>query len=314
MKTIPYNSSNKDTLDLIRFLLVLISGTVLLSAIITPFVFRIIHWLYGENPWPFSRVYDRVALGVALLIVVFCHKNLPRTQIRTIIKDVSPKNAAVLVAVGAVISLTTALAGLPSLVSSGQFIWNDRTIKDFLMKFLYLLPIAVIISLLEEFFFRVVLFLSLCKRFHWLLAAFVSSALYSVVHFVQPLKSYTPTHSILIVGFDYTVTILGRLFTVSLLPALFGLFLTGIVLCIILRTSKSFYICVGLHTGWILAMKLALFATIETDKLQVALGASRRYLLAARPDGWISIIAAFAIVFILVKLGILAGIQTDRPK
>jgi hypothetical protein len=110
------------------------------------------------------------------------------------------------------------------------------------------------------------------------------------------------------------LTILGRLFTVSLLPALFGLFLTGIVLCVILRTSKLFYICVGLHTGWIMAMKLALFATIETDKLQVALGASRRYLLAARPDGWISIIAAFAIVYILMKLGILAKIQTDRPK
>lgn len=308
------NSGDSNGSNLPRFFFILISGTVLLSAIVTPLVFSTIRLLCGEDPWPFSRVYDRVALGVALLIVIRYRNALPREQIKTFLKSASLKHASTLIIIGLLITLTTALAGLPNLVNNGQFIWNTRSSLDYLLRFAHLLPVAIFISLLEEFFFRVIVFLSLCKHFHWTIAASMSSLLYSIVHFVQPLKSYQPDHSIFVVGFDYTLTILTRLFSVSLLPALFGLFLTGFVLCTIFRSTKSFYLCVGLHAGWIMAMKMALFATIETERLALAVGASRRYFLAAQINGWTSIVVAFLIIMALNKVKIFKTSQEESTK
>ncbi len=116
------NSGDSNGSNLPRFFFILISGTVLLSAIVTPLVFSTIRLLCGEDPWPFSRVYDRVALGVALLIVIRYRNALPREQIKTFLKSASLKHASTLIIIGLLITLTTALAGLPNLINNKQFI------------------------------------------------------------------------------------------------------------------------------------------------------------------------------------------------
>lgn len=288
---------------LARFFVILIVGTVLLAAVITPYVYAALRWAFEQDLWPFSRVYDRVALAVALLILMSRRRDLPVKEIRNLLTAAPAKHIALLIAVGLVVSLSTALAGLPGLVASGRFIWNDRSVLDFVKKISVELPLGLLISFLEEFFFRAVMFVSLSRRMPWFFAAILSSLLYSVVHFVQPVKTYIPEQLNLAVGYDYTYTVVARLFTIDLLPAFFGLFLVGVVLCAVLRTTGSIYICIGLHTGWILAMKLSRFATIETDLLTIAAGASRRYFVAAQASGWISIIAAFVLIVVIDWVG-----------
>ena len=294
----------KESRDLLRFFAVLVAGTIFFSALLTPLVYYVIRLIAdGYDPWPFSRVYNRVAMGVALIIIVVCRRGLSFGKIRTFFITPSFKGAAWMIFAGFLISSITALVGLPYVVASGKLVWADRSIADYLIVVLKVLPAAIIISVIEEVFFRLIVFLKLCRSMHWLFAAVLTSMLYSVVHFVQPVKQYVPELSNLMVGFDYTFTVIAELFSAALIPAYFGLFLVGMVLAIVLQKTGSIYLCIGLHAGWVLAMKLARYATKRTELMELPPGVNRTYYLASQWSGYLAIAAVLVVVMLFLRLG-----------
>jgi hypothetical protein len=98
------------------------------------------------------------------------------------------------------------------------------------------------------------------------------------------------------IGFEYLAAVFDRLLLPGVLPAFFGLFLVGVVLCIVIWRTRSLLLCLGLHAGWVIAIKLASFSTVKTANFAYAEGVGRRYFLVAEPLAWVSIVLVGVIV------------------
>ncbi len=163
------------------------------------------------------------------------------------------------------------------------------------------LPAAVLVSVIEESFFRVFIFDSLRRRMHVVGAALLCSSFYASVHFIAPARDFVYPGWSLTVGFEY----LGRVFSRYALPAVWagmvGLVLIGLVLCWTIRTTRSIYLCIGLHAGWFFAAKAAVYLANVAAGAELPAGVDERYFLVGRPWSWLSILMVGLCVWVLGK-------------
>lgn len=284
----------------------LIFGTLFLSCLLTPGVYELLQRVFvfsgvQEFPWPFSRVYDRVAMLSAAGFLWWYRKEFRLGRIKQYFQrgDLGERRNAVLF--GVFVSFLSAMLVLPVVVGDGQLIWRDRTLEYYLWKMAKVVPAAILIALIEESFFRVLLFEKLKERFWYPAAAALCSLVYAVVHFIAPVKTYQYSGFGLFVGFEYLGAVLERMLNPALLPAFFGLFFVGMLLCHVIHRTGSLFLCVGLHMGWIAAMKLSNYSTAAAPGFEFPLGVGRRYFLVAEPFVWVSIAIVWVIILMAQK-------------
>ena len=281
---------------MLRALTWMIVGTLVLSSLLTPLVFAALAQVFGNEPWPFSRVFDRVAMLFLALFVIIFRRDFPLAGVKDLLVPLEPRRDGLMTLTGILLAVCTSLALLPLLVAEGELVWNRVSGAEVAWRCARLIPAALLISLLEESFFRVLLL----KRFAlglpvWLAVA-ASSLLYALAHFVTPAKAWVyPGYSALI-GFDYLAAVVERLNLPGVAPAFFGMFLVGVVLCTVILSTRSLLLCIGLHSGWVVAIRLARFLTDEQYGHASLAGAGRRYFLVTQPLTW----AAILLVGILV--------------
>ena len=293
---------NSTAMDLVRAIFLSALGAIIFGALFTPPVFWLLAKLLGDVPWPFSRVYDRVALLGVLLFLVYFKRHLSLKQLSNYFNEKGAKSAASRVLVGVVFSLVAATIALILTVPDSPMRWVQRSTDYYMWKGLKLIPAALVISIIEETIFRAIIFKQLSRKMKWPVAAVLSSALYAVVHFVRPLKSYSYEGFSFFAGFDYLLAVSERLVFPGILPAMFGLFLVGIVLCYTLRSTGSLYLCIGLHSGWVMVMKIAVYTTEAIPGGVFPEGSGRRYFLLTQPEAWISIGVVWLLVYLLRKV------------
>jgi membrane protease YdiL (CAAX protease family) len=156
---------------------------------------------------------------------------------------------------------------------------------------------AIVVSVLEEAIFRGVLYGRLASRWgHWI-AAMSSSLVYAVVHFIAPDKNFVYPGWSPTVGFEYMGVIVGRLASDGVLQGIFGLFLVGLVLCEAYRRARSLWLSIGLHAGWVFALKASLFLAFVPAGMNFAEGLGRRYSFVAEPVTWVCVVLVWFAVW-----------------
>lgn len=286
---------------LIFELSLLIVGTLLLSAAITPSLYVWIRSLWPELPWPYSRVFDRVIMVVAVVLFVLRRKHFQVGQYKEQLSVHLARPRLVPVVTGFLVTFLLSLSVVPLLVAGGTLQWSEHTLGDVALRLMKVIPAALLISLIEEVFFRFFLFRSLRQYLSFGTAAVLSSTFYSVVHFIQPVKTWEFTTLEFSTGFTYLGLLVGRLSEPGFFGAAFGLFLVGMVLCATLERTRSLLPVIGLHAGWVATVKVVGKLCDAAPAFQYPVGAGRRYYLLTEEYSWLAIVLVWLVTLILFR-------------
>lgn len=282
---------------MIRAQVLLIGGALVLACIATP-------WVYGawlavdpDPPWPFSRVFNRVAMLAALTLVFLLRQRIGFDQVRRCFAAERWRARLRAAAFGVVVAAVTAVSTFPLLVSAPGLRWSDMEGRRLLLKLAPALVGALLASIIEESFFRVMVFRALRRKLHLILAAAAASLFYALLHFLSSVREFSYSANAPLQGFDYFARVLFRFGDPAILPGLFGLFLVGCVLCLAIHRAGSVSLCIGLHAGWFLAAKTAVY-TITADGGALPTGVEKRYFLLGQTSTWLSVLIVGVLVYL----------------
>ena len=288
---------------MIQAVLIFVLGTVFFTALLSPVVASLIIQFTGELSWPFSRVYDRVGLVVAVCMLIYLRRRLDLSAVKAyLLQDASRFSRTTLLLVGIALSVVFVLPVLPWAVDGVSLSWRTGpSVWYYLWKAVKSLVAGLVISVIEESFFRVVVFQNLKKYFHLYFAALLCSVFYAAVHFIRPDKSFVYSEFSLLSGFEYTLAVVQSAIWLEFLPALFGLLIVGLILCFVIESTNSLYLCIGLHSGWVFAQKMTHYGTRVVPGSDLAGIGTRQFDLVSRPEVWGSFVVTFCMLVILVR-------------
>jgi len=125
---------------------------------------------------------------------------------------------------------------------------------------------ALLIGLIEEGFFRGVLFGTLSRKVGFRGGAVLSSLIFSLAHFLKPEAPYSVVYGHASSGFALAASIFSRLdFTWNSFPFSLNLFMMGMVLCVFCRRAGDVYFVAGLHAGWVWVLQTGSAMLVRTD-------------------------------------------------
>lgn len=279
----------------------LVVGTLVGAALVAPPAAALLGVLLPDVSPPFSRVYDRVAIAVLLVALIVLRRRLGLGRIAESWREESWPERGRRAAAGLAASLVPALLVLGLAIDSSQLMWAGRTALQAAEKMAVAIPSALVIGLVEESFFRVVVFRGLAATWRWPVAAVASSALYSAVHFLIPRRGFEISGASPLEGLRYLGAVVGRLADPNTLPALLGLFLIGLVLCLALRRQGSLAVVIGLHAGWLLAAKAAIRLTSLPPELADGGSLVKRQLLIGSPWLWLAVAVTALLIVVAAR-------------
>ena len=109
-----------------RALLLLVVGGTFLSCVITPAVYSLLEAHMTAVPWPYSRVFDRVALVVACALVWRLRGHLRLGSLRPYYQHWRRRGEYRRLLLGLLLTCSTALLAVPFVVASGAMYWHPR--------------------------------------------------------------------------------------------------------------------------------------------------------------------------------------------
>jgi membrane protease YdiL (CAAX protease family) len=229
-------------------ILLYLAMVVLTAAILSPPLF----WLLdGTINFPFYRYFSRTAQVTALVLLV---PLLFWLNIRRVAEIGLEKNSR---------GWRDACAGLGlglapvALLGAGYLWWGVYRFHDDLeaVKILRIAGTAVVVAVVEEFLFRgVVLGLAARAFGRWSAAVAVSLA-FAGVHFLKPAKEADP-----VVHWWTGFAQIPRILEAVPAPLVFAfgfasLFVAGLILSLAAFKTRSLWLPIGIHAGWILGQQ-----------------------------------------------------------
>ncbi len=284
-----------------RTFFILITGTLILSAIFTPFVMSLLLQIDPDIGWPFSRIFDRVAMLAVAAMIYFLHRDFKLNELR---RYFSFRNKGAKVrdlCAGATLTFVSIFLVIPLLVNAGLLNYKPELKDSFYFDVVEIFLAMTLVSVIEESFFRILVFSNLKERMSVIFAAITSSLIYAFAHFIAPVKSFQYTEFNLLSGFIYLGEIFNRYLQPDIYPAFFGLFIVGMILCYVIYKSKSVFLCIGLHTGWAAGLKFIRHYTDLPAGTVIPDELGGRYFLVAQPFAWLSMLVVFFILMIILR-------------
>jgi len=290
-----------------RFLLFLLL-VLFLTSLLSPWVAALWDSIIEANPgweehrYSFSKIFNRLfmVLGITLFLLLRSYLKIDSlTQIglkpagqcyRDLLQGFSIALSSLIV-LALAMSLFEIFSPYLRLPFSAAL---ERSVKALLT--------AVTVGLLEEIFFRGVLFRGLLQDLGLKAAFVLSSLFYSAIHFVKPaqralLESFDPWAGMrhLIYSFQPFLDPL------ALFPGLVGLFLIGVVLSYAFLRTGSLYLSIGLHAGWIFGLKtIRIFGDYRREDLGWLFGSLEPKLVSGVAT-WAGILLVGAIVHYVTR-------------
>jgi membrane protease YdiL (CAAX protease family) len=262
--------------------------------------------ILDEVHWPFSRVYDRVAMVFILGCLLFWRKEFQLSELAPYF-SLRARRWWVVLFGGVALTLTLSLLVLPILLAQEGLVRSSRDLSTVIWKVIRFLPAALVISVLEESFFRMLLFRKMRTVLPIWIAATCSSLLYSAAHFIQPVKSFQYVEFNFFAGLTYLGAVFTRLQEPALLFPYLGLFLVGMTLCFVFIRTNSLALCIGMHSGWVLVMKAIHYSADLSPNNPLVDSVGRRFYLVSQPVVWVSILLVAGIIYWRAKPGEVAA-------
>jgi membrane protease YdiL (CAAX protease family) len=243
-------------------LMIFLLAVLALTCVVSPWMALSADWIAEHWPTllservPFSRIFNRAFMIVGIVAGILARRYIIPDYVKT------------LLLVGIKRGWRNLLIGWLLAVGSMALLVVLMTAADIFTPF-FRLSLAESLSrcaggffagafaaFFEELFFRGILFLGLRQQSGSLRAYVLANLFYSVLHFVKPGESYFLNGLEPLAGFRHLAgTFKPFLEPLEIAPGVFGLFLIGIVLSYAIVRTGSLYLSIGLHAGWVFALK-----------------------------------------------------------
>ncbi len=160
---------------------------------------------------------------------------------------------------------------------------------------------ALLVGFLEEIFFRGILFKGLMEDYGAVAAFIGANLVYAASHFFKAPENFMSGGLDPFAGFRFLVLCLAPyLDTATTIPGLIGLFIIGLVLSYALLRSGSLYLSIGLHAGWVFAIKtMPLYGDFTREGLGWVFGAKPK--LVSGVATWVGILLVGVVVHFATK-------------
>lgn len=287
---------NKNRLNPLLSLLLIFLGAPLLAALLSPWIYWLIQahapagmqWVQtaladgpnlwadlGESVWtsPFRRVNERVVLVLVLLFLAPAYR-LSELKGRADFGLCKRADWARLFGFGLVVAAASML--IPYVIGLMAGVYAPVPLApDWGAQVLKIVVGMLLIGVIEEVVFRGFILNALRKSLGPAAAVLLSSALFAAVHFIKPAEPSAVDHwysGFLLLAHPFSAA--GN----TLIPELSTLFCMGSVLATLSLWTRSVYLAVGLHAGWVWIMMLFRLFTENQGVLSALYG----------PGEWIS--------------------------
>jgi membrane protease YdiL (CAAX protease family) len=160
---------------------------------------------------------------------------------------------------------------------------------------------ALLVGFLEELFFRGILFRGLLEDSRPAIAFAAANLLYAVCHFFKPPEEFLVNGIDPLAGLRFLALCLAPfLHPAAILPGIVGLFIIGCVLSYALVRTGSLYFSIGLHAGWVFAIKtLPLYGYFTREDLGWLFGAKPKIVSGVAT--WVGILLVGVVVHLLTQ-------------
>jgi membrane protease YdiL (CAAX protease family) len=279
--------------------------TLMLGCITAPGIYVLFEsFLFdGAVPWPYSRVFHRVILVWAVILFFVFRARLQVNFLRSAFKIHTSSSVFWDFFLGLITSFAISGVFLSVYIVRGELALSFPELGRSVYLLIKSLLSGVLISIIEEGFFRALVFTVLLRVLGLFPAAVLSSSLYAVVHFIQPSKAWELPGANPLNGFIYLAETTQRASMDGFLSGLFGFFLVGLLLSLVYYRTRSLVLCIGLHTGWVLLMKFQTYFLKATPALDLPEALGKRYFLLGEGLGWASIVlVGLSVLFLAQRL------------
>ena len=298
-------------------LLIFLLLALALTCVISPWMALGADWTAARWPdlleerVPFARIFNRAFMIAGITLFIVARRYLISTEIKP------------LLAVKASTAWQAFLTGCGLALGSMALLLALMTVADVYTPFFRLslgkslsriagaLASGVFVGFMEEIFFRGLLFVGFLQRGQPLRAYVLANLFYSALHFVKPGNDYFLDRLDFLAGFRHLLTTFQPfLEPATLLPGFIGLFLIGVVLSYALVRTGHLYLSIGLHAGWIIALKtVRVFGDYSRQDLGWLFGATDPKIVSG-VAAWIGILLVGLAIMRLTRQG--SRLATDR--
>lgn len=299
-------------------LLIFLLLALALTCVISPWVALGAEWYAArwpntiEEQIPFARIYNRSFLIAGILLFFVLRRHLIADEIKALLALPVP------------LARRNLLTGFGLALASMALLLTAMTVAHVYTPYFRLslgtsfsrltsaLASGVFAGFMEEVFFRGMLFLGILSTGGRIKAYLLANLFYSALHFVKPGEEYFLNHLDVFAGFRHLLTTFQPfLDPLPLLPGITGLFLIGVALSYALERTGSLYLSIGLHAGWIVAIKSVRIVGDYTRRdLGWFFGATDPKIVSGVAT-WIGILLVILAVAQLTRRGSI--LASDRP-
>lgn len=290
-----------------RLLLFLVLALALTCAI-SPILSLGADWFRAQWPtlmpqrMPFHRTFDRAFMIAGIALFVLFRRSLMSSQLKELVR-VGHGTAARDFAAGLGLALGSMLLIVAAMTAADVYAPFFRLkLSTALTRIAGATASGIFAGASEEIFFRGILFMGL-RTHNWDFRAYLLANLfYTALHFVKPGEPYFLDQLDLSAGFRHWLyTLTPFLDPLPLLPGLVGLFIIGLVLSFAVERAGNLYLAIGLHAGWVFALKsLRVFGDFQRERLGWLFGASDPKIVSGLVT-WGAVLLTGVAVYFLTK-------------
>ncbi len=245
-----------------------LAGALLIAALAAPWAYHLGQWAAGEAGFlkglgtqPFHRYLNRCLLLTALIGLWPLARAFSLTNRRSL-GLAWPAGSGRMLGLGLAAGFGSLLAAALLMAMAGVRSFNFSHTPAVLLELILNATLsAAAVALLEELFFRGVVFGALRQSMKLPAAIVISSLIYSALHFLARVEHTGPVewHS----GFALLPRMLrGIAAPENLAPAGLTLAVGGAVLALAYHRTGTLWFAIGLHAGWVFWLKV--FKTVTT--------------------------------------------------
>lgn len=284
-------------------------GVLLAAALLAPQAFRLGQWASGEvsflkslSTQPFHRYLNRCLLLAALAGLWPLARAFGLTNARSLGLSWQPGSRRML-GLGLAAGFGSLLGAALLMALAGVRTFNFSHAPQVLLELAVNATLsAVAVAVLEELFFRGVVFGALRQSLSVPTALVASSVIYSALHFMARVEhtgqvEWTSALALL------PAMLAGVVAPENLAPAGLTLAVGGVVLALAFQRTGSLWFAIGLHAGWVFWLKVFKTVTSPDTAAGGAFWGTEKLL-----DGWLAFL-----VMVVLLVGVARSRRLGQP-